>query len=397
MIDPQGKATYITIDTEQGLYAHAMHGNPLLGTLKEAVESHRYDDKDNIYTDTLLGRKIWGAVMKGVPRKGRLFFAADGLFHLLAIEYLNFDRPDCELYRLSSTRYLCERRKGGKDPSMLLLGGIDYNDASMERRLYAPDRSTSQMLAEDRMPPAVGGGYGYLPGSLAEVDNIASTYKRGKVTKLTRQRCEEDTVKALMGKYGIVHVSTHGYSTDREVATTTEYDKDRLREDLSMRRCGILLSGANTLALQNDSNRYHEDGVLSAQEISDIDLSHVDLAVLSACQTGLGHVTSDGVFGMPRGLKKANAGAVVVSLWEVSDKATQILMCHFYQNMERGMGKRAALEKAQRQLRATVITEKETISVFNPATGATRQEDLTTETTFDKPCLWAAFILIDGI
>lgn len=397
MIDPQGKATYIPIETEQGLYAHALHGNPLLGTLREAVESHRYDDKDNIYTDTLLGRKVWGAVMKGVPRKGRLFFAADGLFHLLAIEYLNFDRPDCKFYRLSSTRYLCERRKGCKDPSMLLLGGIDYNDASQGRRQDSPDRSTSQMLAEDKMPPAVGGGYGYLPGSLAEVDSIASTYKRGKITKLTRRQCDEDTVKALMGKYGIVHVSTHGYSTGYEVATPTEYDKDRLREDLSMRRCGILLSGANTLALQNDSNRYHEDGVLSAQEISDMDLSHVDLAVLSACQTGLGHVTSDGVFGMPRGLKKANAGAVVVSLWEVSDKATQILMCHFYQNMELGMGKHAALEKAQRQLRATVLTEKETIGVFNPATGATRQEEQTIETTFDKPCLWAAFILIDGI
>lgn len=397
MIDPQGKATYIPIETEQGLYAHALHGNPLLGTLREAVESHRYDDKDNIYTDTVLGRKIWGTVMKGVPRKGRLFFAADGLFHLLAIEYLNFDRPDCKFYRLSSTRYLCERRKDGKDPPMLLLGGIDYNDASQGRRQDSPDRSTSQMLAEDKMPPAVGGGYGYLPGSLAEVDTIASTYKRGKITKLTRRQCDEDTVKALMGKHGIVHVSTHGYSTDYEVATPTEYDKDRLREDLSMRRCGILLSGANTLALQNDSNRYHEDGVLSAQEISGMDLSHVDLAVLSACQTGLGHVTSDGVFGMPRGLKKANAGAVAVSLWEVSDKATQILMCHFYQNMERGMGMHAALEKAQRQLRATVLTEKETIGVFNPATGATRQEEQTIETTFDKPCLWAAFILIDGI
>lgn len=397
MIDPQGKATYIPIDTEQGLYDHTLHGNVLFGTLKEAAESHRHIDKDNIYTDTLLGRKIWNPVMKHMPKKGRLFFAADGLFHLLGIEYLNFDRPDCELYRVSSTRSLCERRKSGKTQSLLLLGGIDYNDAGLSRRQDVPDRSTSQMLTEDRMPPAVGGGYGYLPGSLTEIDSIASTYRRGKVTKLTRTQCNEDTVKILMGKYDIVHVSTHGYSTDCEVVTPTEYDKDRLREDLSMRRCGILLSGANTLAQQNDSNRYHEDGVLSAQEISDMNLAHVDLAVLSACQTGLGHVTSDGVFGMPRGLKKANAGAVVVSLWEVSDKATQLLMCHFYQNMERGMDKRAALAMAQKQLKATVLTEKGKHSVFHPTTGTTRQEERTVKTTFDKPHLWAAFILIDGI
>lgn len=397
MIDPRGKATFIPIATEQSLYAHALHGDSRRGTLREAVQSRRYSDKDNIYTDTLLGRTIWAPVMKCVPRKGRLFFAADGLFHLLAIEYLNFDRPDCELYRLSSTRHLCERRKGGKAPSMLLLGGIDYDGASPAMPQDDPDRSTSLMLAADKMPPAVGGGYGYLSGSLAEVDTIAASYKRGKVTKLTRGQCEEHAVKALMGKHGIVHVSTHGYSTDNAVATPTDYDKDRLREDLSMRRCGILLSGANTLALQNDSNRHHEDGVLSAQEISDMDLSHVDLAVLSACQTALGHVTSDGVFGMPRGLKKANAGAVLVSLWEVSDRATQLLMCHFYQNMERGMSKRDALAKAQRQLRATVLTEKETVSTFSPATLATRQEEQTVVTSFDKPHLWAAFILIDGI
>lgn len=398
MIDPQGRATYIPIASERGIYDHTLHGNASLGTLREAMESHRHDDKDNTYTDTLLGRRIWDPVMKHVPRNGRLFFAADGLFHLLGIEYLNFDRPDCQLYRVSSTRYLLERRKGGNaSPSLLLLGGIDYEDADLTKPQDSPDRSTSQMLAEDRMPPAVGGGYGYLPGSLAEVDTIASIYKRGKSTKLTRRQCDEETVKAMMGRYGIVHVSTHGYSTDSEVATQTEYDKDRLREDLSMRRCGILLSGANTLALPNDSNRHHEDGVLSAQEISDMNLSHVDLAVLSACQTGLGHVTPDGVFGMPRGLKKANAGAVVVSLWEVSDKATQLLMCHFYQNMERGLDKRAALAKAQRQLRETVLTEKETYSVFNPATGATRQEERAVRTTFDKPHLWAAFILIDGL
>lgn len=397
MIDPQGKATYIPIDTEQSLYGYALHGKASLGTLREAVESRQCNDKDYIYTDTMLGRKIWSPVMKHMPRNGRLFFAADGLFHLLGIEYLNFDRPDCELYRVSSTRYLRERRHDGKSPSLLLLGGIDYNDARLAKRHDNPDRSTSQMLAEDRMPPAVGGGYGYLPGSLAEVDTIASTYRQGKVSKLTRTQCDENAVKNMMANYDILHISTHGYSTNQEVATPTEYDKDRLLEDLSMRRCGILLSGANTLALQNDSNRLHEDGVLSAQEISDMDLSHVNLAVLSACQTALGHVTSEGVFGMPRGLKKANAGAVLVSLWEVSDKATQILMCHFYQNMARGMGKRAALAKAQRQLRATILTEKETYGVFNPATGATRQEERVAKTTFDKPHLWAAFILIDGI
>ena len=61
------------------------------------------------------------------------------------------------------------------------------------------------------------------------------------------------------------------------------------------------------------------------------------------------------------------------------------------------MGKRAALAKAQRQLRETVLTEKETYGVFDPTTGATRQEEHVVRTTFDKPHLWAAFILIDGI
>ena len=112
---------------------------------------------------------------------------------------------------------------------------------------------------------------------------------------------------------------------------------------------------------------------MTAKEIADVDLRGLDLVVLSACQTGLGDISQgEGVFGLQRGFKKAGANSILMSLWEVDDKATQILMTQFYKNLLFGQSKRQALLSAQKYLR-------------NVEGGK-----------YDKPKYWAAFILLDG-
>jgi len=98
------------------------------------------------------------------------------------------------------------------------------------------------------------------------------------------------------------------------------------------------------------------------------------MVVLSACQTGLGDISQgEGVFGLQRGFKKAGANSILMSLWEVEDEATQILMTQFYKNHVSGQSKRQSLRSAQKYLRE-----------YNNG-------------RYHEPKYWAAFILLDAI
>ena len=99
-----------------------------------------------------------------------------------------------------------------------------------------------------------------------------------------------------------------------------------------MIRSGILLSGAN-YAWKN-GKPFHErmeDGILTAYEISQMNLSNTELVVLSACETGLGDIQgNEGVYGLQRAFKIAGAKYLIMSLWQVPDKQTSMLMTTFY-------------------------------------------------------------------
>ena len=116
-----------------------------------------------------------------------------------------------------------------------------------------------------------------------------------------------------------------------------------------------------------------EDGILTADEISKLDLRGLDLVVLSACQTALGDITSgEGVFGLQRGFKNAGAKTIIMSLWNVSDFATQHLMTSFYNHYLSGLPKEQSFRMAQKELR----------EMIGPGQ--------------NKPD-WAAFVMLDGI
>ena len=140
-----------------------------------------------------------------------------------------------------------------------------------------------------------------------------------------------------------------------------------------MTRSGLLLSGCSRALNHESVPEGVEDGILTADEISKLDMRGLDLVVLSACQTGLGDITSgEGVFGLQRGFKNAGAKTIIMSLWKVSDIATQHLMMSFYNHYLSGMPKEQAFRMAQAELRNL--------------TGSGQK----------KPD-WAAFVMLDGI
>lgn len=133
----------------------------------------------------------------------------------------------------------------------------------------------------------------------------------------------------------ILHIATHGFflpNLPEAVHATSRgavLDLDERRPGPSgenpLLRSGLVLAGANQRKSGDD------DGLLTALEVSSLDLTGTQLSVLSACQTGVGQVQNgEGVYGLRRALVLAGVRTQVVSLWKVDDAATQAFMGHYY-------------------------------------------------------------------
>jgi CHAT domain-containing protein len=107
---------------------------------------------------------------------------------------------------------------------------------------------------------------------------------------------------------------------------------------------GLALAGANR---RGDAGAQDEDGILTAEEISSLDLSGVDWAVLSACETGVGRIQlGEGVLGLRRAFEVAGAGTLIMSLWRVEDQSAREWMQYLYEGRLEGMSSAEAVRKA---------------------------------------------------
>jgi CHAT domain-containing protein len=117
-------------------------------------------------------------------------------------------------------------------------------------------------------------------------------------------------------------------------------------------RSGLALAGANTFLEHGNLSIEAEDGILTAEDVSGLDLLTTELVVLSACETGLGEVrTGEGVFGLRRAFVLAGAKTLVMSLWKVPDAQTRELMEDFYQRILNGHPRIDALCEAQLEMK----------------------------------------------
>jgi CHAT domain-containing protein len=161
--------------------------------------------------------------------------------------------------------------------------------------------------------------------------------------------------------------------------------------DASLSENYIALAGAQTAVGSQTYDARYQDGLLSAREMSSLDMTGVDLIVLACCQTGLGYVTADGIYGIQRGLKNAGAGAMVVTLWEVNDKATQLFMAAFHDKMAHG----TPIAEAFRQTRRLFMTREvgdDTVFVDPEESARYGIDDY-----FCQPRFRDAFVLIDAL
>ncbi len=401
----------ITVSPDSSIYA-AM-------TLKKGYESPHLvtvtDKKavaqlnENLYFSTpALYDMIWKPLEKELEGVENIYFSPAGELHRIAIEYApvreNAIFNDLyNTYRLSSTRQLAVAEESRITGKAALFGGISYG-ANIESR-STTDRETE---ITGSMSPIIERGtiIAELPGTEKEVADIDRILKAGQIDAriYTDTIGTESSFKSLSGQNcGIIHIATHGIygknEPPRKMPWLMTGDESQYIEDKAMTRSGLLFAGAANAWQKNGTG---DDGILTAQEAAMLDLRGLDLCVLSACETGLGEITGEGVFGLQRGFKKAGAKTLLVSLRKVDDNATRLLMTEFYRNYLSGKSKAESLKAAQAHLRNyepqnNNNSRKET--TIAERLSKTRKQATTSirEKPYANPAYWAYFILVDAL
>ncbi len=190
-------------------------------------------------------------------------------------------------------------------------------------------RSSCGTLSESTADP--------LPGTRSEVQRIVSQWEKSSeepVAVYYGAQASEDNFKSGAPGRRVIHLATHGYFL--EGACQPEVSGGRLDEESGfvgenpLLMSGLLFAGANLHGEGADSARI-DDGILTAFEVSGMNLQATQLVVLSACETGLGEVKAgEGVYGLRRAFQMAGARTVISSLWPVPDQATADVMSQLY-------------------------------------------------------------------
>jgi len=325
---------------------------------------------------------VWQKILPFIKHKDNIYFAPTNLLHIIAIESLPLHdsvrmNEEFNMNRVSSTKQLCIQRNNKQDnkgvTSCILYGGLKYSLDNNE--LIQESSNYKTKVRGEQYNPGTFATWKELPKTKEEVDAISHllTSKKIKSVLYTGKKGNEESFKNLSGSgYSIIHVATHGfYYTNDKAKKNKVFDmgNSSFQEDNSLSRSGLILSGANRAWNGKLLPRKVEDGILTAQEVSALNLRKTELVVLSACETGLGEITSEGVFGLQRGFKKAGVQTLLMSLWKVNDEATSVFMTSFYGHLFNGDNKRAAFIKAQQTVKSM--------------------------SKYKSPYYWSGFVLLD--
>lgn len=330
---------------------------------------------------------IWSKLEPYINEGDNVYFSPMGLLHQMNIEVfqdVNGKRANekWNLHRVSSTRELCMENPEIELSSAALYGNLTYEMDSTamvaQSRAYRRADSytpTRGFVADSTMRA----GWNKLPATSSEISTIRSTMQANGIetSVYTLDEGTEESFKALSGKeIPIIHIATHGFFyKDEETKGKAFFETLSMshnnQPDNSLKRSGLILAGAQKAWLGEPIPDNVEDGVLLAEEIATMDLTGTDLVVLSACETGLGEITSEGVFGLQRAFKKAGVQTLIMSLWKVDDNATSLFMQTFYKQWLGGKSKHAAFLDAQAAVREC------------------KEHD------YSNPYYWASFIMLD--
>lgn len=360
-------------------------------TLYKAVTSDNLSDINTLYTDSMISSKIWKPIIDNLSANTKtVYFVPEGIFHLWGIENMPLPEDMPELHRLSGVAALKDIAVPYSLPDDLMTivaGGLDYSNTKAGETTDNPDHTAYELLIKTLGAKPGSNIFGPLPATRLEADSVAAVLgEHGALHYL-----QEEDFKQLAPAASLIHLATHGYTLNSGIGEPPRFIADTIAIDMSLLLSGIALSGAN---LAGVTANIPEDGILSAREIATLDLKGVDMVVLSACQTGRGNITDEGVSGLVRALKMAGVRTIVASLWEVDDNATRLFMQNFYREIAAGNSRNKAFTIAKEKVAQTEY--RNPIRRFNVGKmHRVKSDDERISFPYSTPYFHSAFILID--
>lgn len=318
---------------------------------------------------------IWNPIEASIAKGSTVYYIPSGVMHGIALEALPLSDGTTlgqhyDFVRLTSAREIVNAHHSSKiNRTATLYGGLQYSldPQKMEEESKAYEKSDLAGLVRSEYGVS---GFKDLRNTKDEVKKIEKTLVDNgfSVKAYLGSKGNAESFVALDGKSpSIVHIATHGFYYTPDEAK----DKDFLRGYTdAMSLSGLVFAGGNAAWLGKKNVDGVLGGVLTAKDIANLDFKGTDLLVLSACKTGQGKVTAEGVFGLQRAFKKAGVGTIIMSLWNVDDKVTSEFMVAFYEQLTdkaNNWNKRKAFEQT-----------KEIIRKEHP-----------------DPYYWAAFVMLD--
>lgn len=361
--------------------------NPLLQKLfaESKIDSMQVAYPDQYYESPYaesLYHLLWMPFKDKVTEGATVYYVPSQLLFQIALESLPMEDGTLlgehyHFVRLSSARELVNLDKrldididiALANPNAVLYGGLLYDMEANDWEAEAKKYYVSSLLAF-RGDILQGDSIPLLPGSKKEVDAIEQILKshKLKVESYTGKRGTEESFLNMSGQSPqILHVATHGFFYTPDEAQKIDYLRGY--ED-AMSLSGLIMAGGNAAWSGKELPEGVLGGILTASNIASLDLSNTKLTVLSACQSGKGQATPEGLYGLQRAFKKAGVKTMIMSLWNVSDVVGTEFMKFFYENLldkNNNFDKRKAFEKAK-----SAIREK-----------------------YPEPFYWACFVMLD--
>ena len=329
--------------------------------LLSSNQERRSDYVNDLYTidsrgATVLGKSkktlfelIWLPLKPHIKDKTTIYFSPSGLLHRINIPAIPLDDELslCDQYtfvQVNSTRQIINKNQNNTlSNSALLMGGIEYDIESTPDIDELIDLVASRAESNINSPNngLRGDSWNYLKYTEKEVNNINELLLgNGYYTDVetNTSASEEKFCQNTQGETSprILHLATHGYffpDPNNSGFATGNSEPAFKTSDHPMIRSGLILAGGNHVWQGNPAIQGKEDGILTAYEISQLDLSNTELVVLSACETGLGDIEgNEGVYGLQRAFKIAGAKYLIMSLWQIPDRETKDFMVRFYEH-----------------------------------------------------------------